>query len=96
VLTALGPDGYLVNISRGSLVDTAALADALRAGRIKGAGLDVYEGEPLPPAALFEFDSVVLSPHVAGTSPEALAATLQRFMENATRHFAGLPVVSPV
>lgn len=96
VLTALGPAGYLVNISRGSLVDTGALADALRGGRVKGAGLDVYEGEPLPPAALFEFDSVVLSPHVAGTSPEALQATLRRFMDNATRHFAGLPVVSPV
>jgi lactate dehydrogenase-like 2-hydroxyacid dehydrogenase len=96
VLTALGPEGYVVNISRGSLIDTAALADALRDGRIKGAGLDVYEGEPAPPASLFEFESVVLSPHVAGTSPEALKATYVRFLENATRHFAGQPVVSPV
>jgi len=96
VLTALGPQGYLVNISRGSVVDTHALAAALRAGRIKGGGLDVYESEPEPPAELFEFDSVVLSPHVAGASPEAQEATLQRFLENATRHFAGQPVISPV
>jgi lactate dehydrogenase-like 2-hydroxyacid dehydrogenase len=96
VLTALGPQGYLVNISRGSVVDTHALAAALRAGRIKGAGLDVYESEPEPPTDLFEFDSVVLSPHVAGASPEAQEATLQRFIENATRHFAGQPVISPV
>ena len=96
MLTALGPEGYVVNISRGSLIDTAALADALRKGRIKGAGLDVYEGEPTPPASLFEFETVVLSPHIAGTSPEALQATHQRFMENATRHFAGQPVLTPI
>jgi len=96
VLTALGPAGYLVNISRGSVVDTAALADALRAGRVRGAGLDVYEGEPAPPAALLEFDSVVLTPHTAGSSPEAQQATLDRFFENARRHFAGQPVVSPL
>jgi lactate dehydrogenase-like 2-hydroxyacid dehydrogenase len=95
-LQALGPAGYLVNIARGSVVDTAALADALRAGRIKGAGLDVYESEPEPPAELLGFDSVVLTPHTAGSSPEAHQATLDRFIENATRHFAGQPVVSPI
>jgi lactate dehydrogenase-like 2-hydroxyacid dehydrogenase len=96
VLEALGPQGYLVNIARGSVVDTAALVDALRAGRVKGAGLDVYESEPKPPVELFEFDGVVLTPHVAGTSPEAVQATVERFLENAHRHFAGQPVVSPV
>lgn len=96
VLEALGPDGFLVNIARGSVVDTAALAAALRAGRIHGAGLDVYEGEPDPPAALIGLDNVLLTPHTAGTSPQAVAATLKRFLENATRHFAGLPVVSPL
>lgn len=96
VLAALGAQGYLVNISRGSVVDTAALAQALRAGTIKGAGLDVYESEPEPPVELLEFDSVVLTPHVAGTSPETSRATMQRFIDNAERHFAGLPVVSPV
>jgi len=96
VLDALGADGYLVNIARGSVVDTAALADALRSGRIRGAGLDVYESEPEPPAALIELDNVLLTPHTGGASPEAVQATLDRFIANATRHFAGQPVVSPL
>ena len=96
VLEALGPTGHLVNIARGSVVDTRALADALRAGRLAGAGLDVYEGEPSPPAVLFGLPNVVLSPHVAGWSPEALDASVGRFIENATRHFGGQPPVSPV
>jgi lactate dehydrogenase-like 2-hydroxyacid dehydrogenase len=96
VLSALGADGYLVNIARGSVVDTAALAEALRAGRVRGAGLDVYESEPAPPAELLGFDNVVLTPHTAGTSPEAQQASLDRFIENATRHFAGETVISPL
>ena len=96
VLDALGPEGFLVNVARGSVVDTAALAEALRSGRLMGAGLDVYEGEPAPPAALIGLDNVLLTPHTAGTSPQAVAATLTRFLENATRHFAGLPVASPL
>ena len=96
VLAALDAGGYLVNVSRGSVVDTAALADALRSGRIAGAGLDVYESEPQPPAALLELDTVVLTPHVGGWSPQAIEASVQRFIENATRHFAGQPVLSPM
>ncbi|WP_367847921.1 2-hydroxyacid dehydrogenase [Rhodoferax sp. WC2427] len=96
VLAALGADGYLVNVSRGSVVDTAALAAALRAGQLAGAGLDVYESEPQPPAELLDLDTVVLTPHVGGWSPQAIEASVQRFIENATRHFAGLAVVSPI
>jgi lactate dehydrogenase-like 2-hydroxyacid dehydrogenase len=96
VLEALGPRGFLVNVSRGSVVDTAALAQALQAGTIAGAGLDVYEGEPKPPAALVTLDNVVLTPHVAGTSPEAIGASVRNFIENATRHFAGEPVLTPI
>ena len=96
VLAALGPQGYLVNIARGSVVDTAALADALRAGRLGGAALDVYESEPKPPAELLTFDNVVLTPHLAGWSPEAVQASVQRFVDNATRHFAGEAMVSPI
>lgn len=96
VLAALGAEGYLVNIARGSVVDTAALAEALRKGTIRGAGLDVYEGEPEPPAALIGLDNVLLTPHTAGSSPDAVQATLDRFLANATRHFAGQPVVSPL
>lgn len=96
VLEALGPGGYIVNVSRGSVVDTAALADALRAGTIAGAGLDVYEGEPHPPEALLELRNVVLTPHVGGRSPEAIMASVQNFINNATRHFAGEPVLTPI
>jgi phosphoglycerate dehydrogenase-like enzyme len=78
------------------VVDTLALADALREGRVGGAGLDVYESEPEPPSVLFDLPNVVLTPHVAGSSPEAIAASVDRFIENATRHFAGQAPVSPV
>lgn len=96
VIAALGSQGYVVNIARGSVVDTAALAQALRTGALAGAGLDVYESEPLPPAELLDLDSVVLTPHVAGWSPEAVQATVDLFLDNAHRHFAGQPLVTPV
>lgn len=96
VIAALGPQGYVVNIARGSVVDTAALAQALRTGALAGAGLDVYESEPLPPAELLDLDNVVLTPHVAGWSPEAVQATVDLFLDNAHRHFAGQPLVTPV
>ena len=96
VLKALGPQGHLVNIARGSVVDTAALADALRAGELAGAGLDVYESEPQPPAALMAFPNVVLTPHIAGWSPESMQASLQCFIDNASLHFAGKPLRTPI
>lgn len=96
VLQALGPRGVVVNIARGSVIDTAALAVALRSGHIAAAGLDVYESEPAPPAALLDLANVVLTPHVAGWSPEAVQASVDRFMENARRHLAGDAPVSPV
>jgi lactate dehydrogenase-like 2-hydroxyacid dehydrogenase len=96
VLEALGPKGYVVNVARGSVVDTAALAHALKTGAIKGAGLDVYEGEPVFPAALTGLDNIVVTPHVAGTSPEAIEASFLRFIDNTTRYFAGQPLASAV
>ena len=96
VLDALGPHGYVVNIARGSVVDTQALARALQSGRVAGAGLDVYESEPAPPAELLVLNNVVLTPHVAGWSPQAVQASVDRFVENARRHFAGEAPVSPV
>jgi lactate dehydrogenase-like 2-hydroxyacid dehydrogenase len=96
VLKALGPDGFLINIARGSVVDTEALAQALRAGELGGAGLDVYESEPLPPAALMDLPNVVLTPHIAGWSPESMQASFQCFLDNAEAHFAGLPVRTPI
>lgn len=96
VLDALGPDGYLVNVARGSVVDTAALVDALAARRIAGAGLDVFEDEPSVPPPLVESPRVVLTPHVAGISPQTLSAAIELFVENARRHFAGMPLLTPV
>jgi lactate dehydrogenase-like 2-hydroxyacid dehydrogenase len=96
VLKALGPRGYLVNVARGSVVDTVALAHALREGEIAGAGLDVYESEPAPPALLLGFPNVVLTPHVGGWSPESVDASVQLFIDNARRHLAGEAVTTPI
>jgi len=96
VLEALGPDGVLVNIARGTVVDTRALADALRAGRLAAAGLDVYEDEPLPPGVLLDLPGVILTPHVGGSSPSAVQNSVDRFLDNAAGHFAGRGPVSPV
>jgi lactate dehydrogenase-like 2-hydroxyacid dehydrogenase len=96
VLEALGPQGFLVNVSRGSVVDTDALAAALAAGTIAGAGLDVYEGEPHLPAELAGLRNVVLTPHLAGRSPEAVKAAVENFIANARRHFAGEAVLTPI
>ncbi len=70
-LSLMSPDSYLVNTSRGGIVDEAALADALRAGRIAGAGLDVYEGEPLPHPDLLALDNVILAPHIGSATHES-------------------------
>ncbi|WPB58757.1 2-hydroxyacid dehydrogenase [Xylophilus sp. GOD-11R] len=96
VLDALGPQGVLVNIARGTLVDTAALAEALREKRISAAALDVYEHEPTPPAALLAFDNAVLTPHIGGISPQAIHASVLRFLENAALFQAGLPLATQV
>ncbi len=96
ILDALGPNGVLVNIARGSVVDTEQLAQALRQHRIAAAGLDVYESEPKPPAQLLHLPNAVLTPHVAGWSPESVDETVRLFLENARRHFAGQPVLTPL
>ena len=99
VLTALGPQGYLVNIGRGTVVDTVALIDALQSKRIAGAGLDVVEGEPnVPPklAELLQFDNVVVTPHIAGRAPESRTAATAMILANLNAHFAGKPLPSAV
>ncbi|WP_092949807.1 2-hydroxyacid dehydrogenase [Roseateles sp. YR242] len=96
VLAALGPRGHLVNIARGSLVDTAALARALAAGQLAGAGLDVYESEPHPPEALLDFPNVILTPHIAGWSPESVQATVDLFLLNVERWQNGQPLQTPL
>jgi len=96
VLTALGPNGYLVNIGRGTVVDTEALIDALQAKRIAGAGLDVVEGEPSVPPRLLQFDNVVVTPHCAGRAPESHTAATALILANLNAYFAGKPLLSPV
>ena len=90
VLAALGPTGYLVNIARGSVVDEAALVGALQAGGIAGAGLDVFENEPLPHPALLDLDNVSLSPHIGSGTHETRAAMGQSMIDSLLRCFSGL------
>ncbi len=96
VLGALGPDGFLVNIGRGSIVDTAALITALRAGTILGAALDVVEGEPAIPEDLLALDDVVLTPHMAGRGPEPVRIMTGLLMENIRAFLAGRPLLTPI
>lgn len=96
VLEALGPDGFIVNIARASVIDTAHLVAALRDGRIAGAGLDVFDDEPSVPDALKALNNVVLTSHVAGLSPEASRDTVRMVADNLRAYFAGLPVLTPV
>ena len=96
MLAALGAGGHVVNIARGSCVDTAALADALRHGRIAGAALDVYEGEPRPPESLVGLPNVILTPHVAGWSPQSIRATVENFLANVEAWQAGRALVTPI
>ncbi len=89
VLDALGPQGFLVNVSRGTVVDEEALVRALQEKRIAGAGLDVYEDEPRVPQALFALDNVVLLPHVASSTVQTREAMAKRVMDNLAAFFAG-------
>ena len=86
---AIGPDGWLVNIARGSIVHEAALVAALHAGEIAGAGLDVLEDEPRPHAALLEMDNVSLSPHMGSGTLETRAAMGRAMIDSLRAHFAG-------
>ena len=96
VIDAIGPKGFLVNISRGSVVDEPALVDALREGRLGGAGLDVFADEPRVPQALLELDNVVVQPHVASATHPTRKAMGQLVIDNLAAHFAGKPLLTPV
>ncbi|MEK9672976.1 MAG: NAD(P)-dependent oxidoreductase [Rhodospirillaceae bacterium] len=96
VLAALGKDGYLVNIGRGSIVDTAALVHALKSGVIRGAGIDVYEDEPDIPDDLIALKNVVLTPHVGGMVDGIHAKSAVLIRKNIEAFFAGEPLVTPI
>lgn len=96
VIAALGAEGYLVNIARASVVDTQALVTALQQGQLAGAALDVFDEEPTVPPALKALSNTLLTPHVAGQSPEAARDTVSLVLRNLQAFFAGEPVLTPV
>jgi len=96
VLQALGPEGYLVNIARGSVVDEPALIAALAEKRIAGAGLDVFADEPRVPEALLALDNVVLTPHIASATTDTRAAMGQLVLDNLESFFRDGRALTPV
>jgi hydroxypyruvate reductase len=96
VLAALGPDGILVNVARGSVVDESALIDALQRGVIAGAGLDVFEAEPQVPQALRDLQNVVLTPHIGSATGSTRRAMADLAFANLHAHFSGRALPSPV
>jgi lactate dehydrogenase-like 2-hydroxyacid dehydrogenase len=96
VLDALGPEGLLVNVARGAIVDEAALVRALEQGRLGAAGLDVFAGEPHVPEALLRMENVVLQPHRASATIETRLAMGDLVLANLEAHFAGRPLPTPV
>ncbi|HET8646947.1 MAG TPA: NAD(P)-dependent oxidoreductase, partial [Vicinamibacteria bacterium] len=96
-LAAMKPQAVLVNVGRGAVLDEAALVDALRAGRIGGAALDVFEREPLPAGhPFYALDQVLLSPHCADQVQGWQEQATDVFLENLARYRAGAPLVNVV
>jgi phosphoglycerate dehydrogenase-like enzyme len=96
-LKAMKPSAYLVNIARGPIVDEAALVQALDRGWIAGAGLDVFEQEPLPAdSPLWTRENVLISPHVAGFTPRYDERATALFAENLGRYLSGQPLLNLV
>jgi lactate dehydrogenase-like 2-hydroxyacid dehydrogenase len=96
VIQALGDQGILVNIARGSVVDEDALLAALKAGRLFGAGLDVFWQEPTPPERWANVGNVMLTPHLGGGTAASVFGATQNALENLRRHFAGEPLFTPL
>ena len=90
---AMRDGAYLINVARGACVDTAALIRTVRAGRLRGVGLDVVEDEPLSPESeVWDLPNVLISPHMAGSSPRRAERVIPFVSENLRRYFAGEPV----
>ena len=96
VVEALGPQGTLINVSRGSVVDEEALIEALASGALGWAGLDVFEAEPKIPQALKEMANVVLLPHVGSATVETRAAMGALTVDNLLQHLESGSVKTPV
>ena len=96
VIEALGPSGLLVNVARGQLVDEAALIAALKAGRLGGAALDVFDTEPVDPAAWRDVPNTVLTPHIAGATQASVQAMFVQLNQNLAAFFADRPLITPI
>jgi lactate dehydrogenase-like 2-hydroxyacid dehydrogenase len=96
VMEALGPQGNLVNIARGSLVDEPAMVKMLQSGALGGAALDVFADEPRVPEVLFGLDNVVLSPHQGSATRKTRTAMGDLVVKNLAAHFSGAPLLTPV
>ncbi len=96
VMDALGPDGTLINIGRGTVVDEPEMVKALQEGRLGNAGLDVFEAEPKVPEALFTMDNVVLQPHVGSATVQTRQAMGDLVTDNLARFLRDGTVISPV
>lgn len=96
VLEALGPDGYLINIARGSVVDQDALVELVAGGGLAGAGLDVYVDEPNVPAELFNLDNVVLFPHIGSATARTRRAMALLAIRNLDSYLNSGELVTPV
>ncbi len=96
ILDALGPEGFLINVARGSVVDEKALVKALQNGAIAGAGLDVFEAEPSVPDALKTLDNVVLLPHIASATLETRQAMVNLMLDNVEAFATTGKVLTPV
>jgi lactate dehydrogenase-like 2-hydroxyacid dehydrogenase len=96
VIEALGPQGTLVNVARGSVVDETALIAALAQNRLGHAALDVFESEPDPSPALLALPNVIVQPHHGSATVETRTAIGALMIDNLSTHFAGRPLLTPV
>ncbi|PHT47086.1 Glyoxylate/hydroxypyruvate reductase A HPR2 [Capsicum baccatum] len=96
VIDALGPNGVVINIARGSHIDEPELVSALAEGRLGGAGLDVLEHEPEVPMQLAKLDNVVLSPHISAATAESRKERADLVVASLEAYFSNKPLLTPV
>ncbi|MGZ8364515.1 MAG: NAD(P)-dependent oxidoreductase, partial [Caulobacteraceae bacterium] len=96
IIEAVGPDGLLVNVSRGQVVDEDALIAALKSGKLGAAALDVFWQEPTPPERWADVPNIILTPHMAGATQEAVQGMVTQVIGNVGAYLSGQPLLSPV